>query len=192
MGEVLHCAGVGRQHLEYAAGRHILQRAPSLQHRQRAFEPGGVHVLFGAAAISTPYPKLVTASMTSPTMTESPITHKHIAETERLIRPHIRRTPVVIAEAGDFGLSGTPLAFKLEFLQYTGSFKPRRRPARCWRSTWGGGGGGGGLLALDAGCRFTIDSDAHYLSEWDNVPVGHGPGTPWLARGAACGQHPAP
>ena len=23
--------------------------------------------------------------------------------------------------------------------------------------------------ALDAGCRFTIDSDAHYLSEWDNV-----------------------
>jgi DNA polymerase (family 10) len=23
--------------------------------------------------------------------------------------------------------------------------------------------------ALDAGCRFTIDSDAHYLSEWDNI-----------------------
>jgi DNA polymerase (family 10) len=23
--------------------------------------------------------------------------------------------------------------------------------------------------ALDAGCRFTIDSDAHYMSEWDNV-----------------------
>ncbi len=26
--------------------------------------------------------------------------------------------------------------------------------------------------ALDAGCRFTIDSDAHYLSEWDNVRWG--------------------
>lgn len=58
-------------------------------------------------------------------MTESPITRERIAETERLIRPHIRRTPVIIAEAGDFGLSGTPLAFKLEFLQHTGSFKPR-------------------------------------------------------------------
>lgn len=26
--------------------------------------------------------------------------------------------------------------------------------------------------ALDAGCRFTIDSDAHYMSEWDNVTWG--------------------
>jgi DNA polymerase (family 10) len=28
--------------------------------------------------------------------------------------------------------------------------------------------------ARDAGCRFTIDSDAHYLSEWDNVIWGTG------------------
>jgi DNA polymerase (family 10) len=28
--------------------------------------------------------------------------------------------------------------------------------------------------ALEAGCRFTIDSDAHYLSEWDNVIWGSG------------------
>jgi DNA polymerase (family 10) len=28
--------------------------------------------------------------------------------------------------------------------------------------------------AIDAGCQFTIDSDAHYLSEWDNVIWGTG------------------
>jgi len=48
-----------------------------------------------------------------------------IAATERLIRPYIRRTPVITVDAGDFGLSSGPLVFKLEFLQHTGSFKPR-------------------------------------------------------------------
>ena len=28
--------------------------------------------------------------------------------------------------------------------------------------------------ALDAGCRFTVDSDAHYVTEWDNVAWGIG------------------
>jgi threonine dehydratase len=48
-----------------------------------------------------------------------------IAATERLIRPHVRRTPVITVAAGDFGLEARPLAFKLEFLQHTGSFKSR-------------------------------------------------------------------
>jgi len=48
-----------------------------------------------------------------------------IAATERLIRPYIRRTPVITVDAGDFGLPSGPLVFKLEFLQHTGSFKPR-------------------------------------------------------------------
>src|SRR5260221_14186548 len=48
-----------------------------------------------------------------------------IAATERLIRPHIRHTPVITVNAADFGLALAPLAFKLEFLQHTGSFKPR-------------------------------------------------------------------
>src|SRR5580704_18047792 len=48
-----------------------------------------------------------------------------IAATERLIRPYIRRTPTIIVDAGDFGLAPAPLVFKLEFLQHTGSFKPR-------------------------------------------------------------------
>lgn len=54
-----------------------------------------------------------------------PIDRTQIAATERLIRPYIRRTPIVAIEAGDFGLAGAPVAFKLEFLQCTGSFKPR-------------------------------------------------------------------
>ncbi|HEY1798492.1 MAG TPA: threonine/serine dehydratase [Stellaceae bacterium] len=53
------------------------------------------------------------------------ITRDAIAATERLIRPHIRRTPVIGVDAGDFGLKSFSLKFKLEFLQHTGSFKPR-------------------------------------------------------------------
>ena len=42
------------------------------------------------------------------------------------IKPHVRRTPVLRTSADDFGLTlRHPLAFKLEFLQHTGTFKPR-------------------------------------------------------------------
>lgn len=58
-------------------------------------------------------------------MQDTPIDRDGIAATERLIRPHIRRTPVIAVDAGDFGLDGQKLVLKLEFLQHTGSFKPR-------------------------------------------------------------------
>src|SRR5580700_9419570 len=54
-----------------------------------------------------------------------PIDPEGIAAAERLIRPYIRRTPIIRVDAADFGLPGMPLALKLEFLQHTGSFKPR-------------------------------------------------------------------
>ncbi|HEX3863076.1 MAG TPA: threonine/serine dehydratase [Stellaceae bacterium] len=60
-----------------------------------------------------------------PAAPPSMITREQIAVTERLIRPYIRHTPVIRADAGDFGLTGQPLTLKLEFLQHTGSFKPR-------------------------------------------------------------------
>src|ERR1041385_4305994 len=42
------------------------------------------------------------------------------------IKPHVRRTPVIRAEGADLGLSlRHPLTFKLEFLQHSGTFKPR-------------------------------------------------------------------
>src|SRR5580698_9992268 len=49
----------------------------------------------------------------------------HIATCEKLIRPHIRRTPVIEIDAADFKLAPSPLWLKLELLQHSGSFKAR-------------------------------------------------------------------
>jgi len=53
------------------------------------------------------------------------VNRERITETERRIRPYIRRTPVVEVDGGDFGLDSIHLVLKLESLQHTGSFKPR-------------------------------------------------------------------
>ena len=53
------------------------------------------------------------------------ITPRAIAATYDLIRPHVRRTPIIEVDAADFGIKARPLVFKLELLQHTGSFKPR-------------------------------------------------------------------
>ena len=53
------------------------------------------------------------------------ITRERIAATEAVIRPHIRRTPLLQADLGDFGLPAAALSFKLEMLQHSGSFKAR-------------------------------------------------------------------
>jgi threonine dehydratase len=52
------------------------------------------------------------------------ITREDIEATERLIRPHVRRTPVLETSGSDFSLGGT-LLFKLELCQHAGSFKTR-------------------------------------------------------------------
>jgi threonine dehydratase len=56
---------------------------------------------------------------------DTSITPDRIAETERLIRPHIRHTPIIHVELADFGAEPGPLALKLECLQHSGSFKAR-------------------------------------------------------------------
>jgi threonine dehydratase len=56
---------------------------------------------------------------------ETPITPDRIAETERLIRPHVRHTPVVRVDLVEFGGEPRPVALKLECLQHSGSFKAR-------------------------------------------------------------------
>lgn len=48
-----------------------------------------------------------------------------IARTERLIRPHIRRTPWLEVDLADLGGPAHPLALKLEHMQHSGSFKAR-------------------------------------------------------------------
>jgi threonine dehydratase len=58
-------------------------------------------------------------------MDKAAVTRETIAATYELIRPHVRRTPLIEVDAADFALSGRPIVFKLELLQHTGSFKPR-------------------------------------------------------------------
>ncbi|MDK1491606.1 threonine/serine dehydratase [Sinorhizobium sp. 7-81] len=56
---------------------------------------------------------------------DTPISQTHIREAEALIRPYIRRTPVLRVDMTDFGRAPLPVAFKLECLQHSGSFKAR-------------------------------------------------------------------
>jgi hypothetical protein len=47
-------------------------------------------------------------------MDKAAVTRETIAATYELIRPHVRRTPLIEIDAADFTLSGRPLVFKLE------------------------------------------------------------------------------
>src|SRR2546428_13662276 len=53
------------------------------------------------------------------------IDREQIVQLYKLIRPHVRRTPVIEVDGADFGLAGTSIVLKLELLQYSGSFKAR-------------------------------------------------------------------
>lgn len=57
--------------------------------------------------------------------TETPITPDRIRAADELIRPHIRRTPILQVDMADFGRTSMPVALKLEYLQHSGSFKVR-------------------------------------------------------------------
>jgi threonine dehydratase len=59
-------------------------------------------------------------------MAENPsIDRDAILAAERLIRPYIRRTPVIAVDGRDFDLPVGRVLLKLELIQHTGSFKPR-------------------------------------------------------------------
>jgi threonine dehydratase len=62
--------------------------------------------------------------ITGSTLTPS-ISRSEIIAVEKVIRPHIRRTPVVEVNGEDFGLGDIQLSLKLELLQHAGSFKAR-------------------------------------------------------------------
>ncbi len=53
------------------------------------------------------------------------VNREAIVSVNALIRPYLRRTPVIRADRADFGLPPGPLVLKLEHLQHTGSFKAR-------------------------------------------------------------------
>ncbi len=58
-------------------------------------------------------------------MSEDATWRERILATDRLIRPHIRRTPVIEVAGADFGLDLGRLTLKLELFQHAGSFKAR-------------------------------------------------------------------
>ena len=58
-------------------------------------------------------------------MAKLPSDRQRIAAVEKIIRRHVRRTPVLEVSGSDFRLDSTSLIFKLEFLQHAGSFKAR-------------------------------------------------------------------
>jgi len=53
------------------------------------------------------------------------ITMTQIAATYALIKPHVRRTPILDVSGADFGLEPFPITLKLELFQHSGSFKAR-------------------------------------------------------------------
>src|SRR5215211_2759890 len=53
------------------------------------------------------------------------LSRERIQATERVIRPHIRRTPILEVDGADFGLDSIKITFKLELFQHAGSFKAR-------------------------------------------------------------------
>jgi len=53
------------------------------------------------------------------------LSRERIQATERVIRPYIRRTPVLEVEGSEFGLDSVKVVFKLELFQHAGSFKAR-------------------------------------------------------------------
>src|SRR5262244_4137750 len=48
-----------------------------------------------------------------------------ISRCEKLIRPYVRRTPIIEINGADVGVNSLKLALKLELFQHSGSFKAR-------------------------------------------------------------------
>jgi threonine dehydratase len=53
------------------------------------------------------------------------LSRERIQSTERVIRPYIRRTPILEVEGSEFGIDSIRIVFKLELFQHAGSFKAR-------------------------------------------------------------------
>src|SRR5688500_13846728 len=53
------------------------------------------------------------------------IDRDQIRKAEKVIRPHLRETPVFVARGRDFELDIQSILFKLELFQHSGSFKSR-------------------------------------------------------------------
>lgn len=85
------------------------------------------------------------------------VTPDRIADTETLIRPHVRRTPTLRIDGRDCGLEAMDITLKLELTQHAGSFKTRgafanllTRPAPAAGVAAASGGNHGAAVAYAA------------------------------------------
>ena len=120
--ETFHITGV-KASLKAAAGKPRCAPSPKTEAR-RALREGARGYPAGSGILSQRRYSALRSAADRRRMT-SLATREAIAATEPLIRPWIRRTPVLEVNPADFGLGCAGLFLKLEFLQYTGSFKPR-------------------------------------------------------------------
>ena len=58
-------------------------------------------------------------------MEQGKVSLTRIQAAEQIIRPYVRRTPVLELDGAEFGLDAVKVVLKLELFQYSGSFKPR-------------------------------------------------------------------
>src|SRR5881296_1791262 len=62
------------------------------------------------------------------------IDREEIVQIYKLIRPHVRRTPLIEVDGADFGLAGISIVLKLELLQHSDHSKR----VALWRTCWCG------------------------------------------------------
>ena len=94
------------------------------------------------------------------------VNREAIVAVDALIRPHIRRTPVIDVAGADFGFAATAVTLKLELLQHSGSFKARGAfaslllrdipPAGVVAASGGNHGAAVAYAAMKRGVRATI------------------------------------
>lgn len=93
-------------------------------------------------------------------------TRSDVEAVEKLIRPYVRRTPILEVDGADFGVDGVALVFKLELMQHSGAFKARgafanllmRKPADAGVAAASGGNHGAAVAfaARRLGLKATI------------------------------------
>jgi threonine dehydratase len=77
---------------------------------------------------------------------------------EKVIRSHIRRTPVLACDGAYFGLTAQPLTLKLELLQHAGSFKTRGAFTNLLTAV--SGSNHGAAVAYSLRCRCDLNAGA--------------------------------
>jgi threonine dehydratase len=97
---------------------------------------------------------------------DDPIDRQGIARVYEIIRPHVRPTPILTVDASDAGWPSGAVTFKLEQLQYAGSFKTRGAfanlltralpPAGVVAASGGNHGAAVAYTAMRLGVRATI------------------------------------